>query len=116
MRFYEAAQRAGMIRSIRDIHWDVRPRPDFGSLEIRIFDAQPTIARSVTLAAWVHMLVEYLAQTPVHALDPRLPAELPVWAERHNDFVASRDGIEARCIVNERNDKGDRPTLMPLRT
>jgi len=28
-----AAQHAGVARSIKDIHWDIRPHPDFGTLE-----------------------------------------------------------------------------------
>ena len=44
--FYNAAVRSGMIRGIQDIHWDVRPHPDYGTIEIRAMDA----------ASYLHML------------------------------------------------------------
>jgi gamma-glutamyl:cysteine ligase YbdK (ATP-grasp superfamily) len=35
--------RAGAIRSINEVWWDVRPHPDFGMTEIRMFDGVPTL-------------------------------------------------------------------------
>jgi glutamate---cysteine ligase / carboxylate-amine ligase len=54
----ETARYAGMFDIIRDIHWDLRPQPDLGTLEVRVMDAQPTIKESIMLAAFIRMLVE----------------------------------------------------------
>jgi len=47
---------SGAIESLKDIWWDVRPRPDFGTVELRICDAVPTkerIEALLTLAVMV---------------------------------------------------------------
>ena len=31
--------KSGMIRRLKDIHWDIRPHPGYGTLEIRVMDA-----------------------------------------------------------------------------
>jgi len=35
--------RAGNIRSIKEVWWDIRPHPDFGTVEVRMFDGVPTL-------------------------------------------------------------------------
>jgi len=45
------------FRSVNDIHWDIRPRPYLGTLEVRFMDAQPTISRTVALAGFVRALI-----------------------------------------------------------
>ena len=33
-------------QSVREVWWDIRPHPDFGTVELRICDGLPTFARS----------------------------------------------------------------------
>jgi glutamate---cysteine ligase / carboxylate-amine ligase len=74
--------------------WDVRLQPRFGTIEVRIMDAQTTIADSAALAALVQCLVR-LEATEGSGID--LAVELPeVLAE--NRFLAARDGAEASLI------------------
>ena len=95
LQFLETAERASVFGSFRDMHWDVRLRPDFGTIEVRIMDAQPTIARSLALAALVHALLAYLAAAePSHSSARQLPS----WIEDENAYRASQDGIEASLI------------------
>ena len=49
----------GTVESLKDIWWDVRPRPDFGTVELRICDAVPSRERVealLTLAVMVGAL------------------------------------------------------------
>src|ERR1700732_3013329 len=74
--------------------WDVRLQPRFGTIEVRIMDAQTTVDDSAALAALVQCLVR-LEATEGAAVDR--VAELPeVLAE--NRFLAARDGGEASLI------------------
>lgn len=98
--FFEAARRAGMAQTIKDVHWDIRPHPDFGTLEVRVLDVQPTVRRSVTLAALIHMLATYFAATPPDALDARVPRQLPHWIEKRNHYEAAMLGLDADYIVD----------------
>jgi carboxylate-amine ligase len=74
--------------------WDVRLQPRFGTIEVRIMDAQTTVADSVALTALVQCLVR-LEATEGSGADPVI--DLPeVLAE--NRFLAARDGVEANLI------------------
>ncbi len=99
--FFDTSQRAGMFTSIHDIHWDIRPRPHIGTLELRVMDAQPTIARAAALAALMRTVVAYLGRAHDKPRPPGLPGPLPWWLEKENYFQASRLGLAARCFIDE---------------
>jgi carboxylate-amine ligase len=101
-RFFKAAERAEMGTCIGDFHWDVRPQPDFGTVEVRTMDAVSTVSEAVTLASLVRTLVAYLRETPPDERSPQLPKRLPPWAERENHFRASQSALDARCLQNTR--------------
>jgi len=74
--------------------WDVRLQPRFGTIEVRIMDAQTTVADSAALTALVQCLVRLEANEGSGA-DPDV--DLPeVLAE--NRFLAARDGVDASLI------------------
>ena len=100
-RLFEAFRRAGVVSSMRDLHWDIRPRPDLGTLEVRVMDAQPTVHEAVALCGFVRALVFHLRQAPQAA---SLLRPMHWWLERHNRFEATRLGMEARLIINEAGD------------
>jgi len=89
---------AGAISSIREVWWDIRPHPDFGTVELRICDGIPTLREVAAVAA--------LAQCLVHWLDTRLDAGEPLyvprdWTVRQNKWRAARHGLQASVIVDE---------------
>jgi len=89
---------AGAIKGIREVWWDIRPHPDFGTIELRICDGIPTMEEVGALAALAQSLVEWF--------DNRLDAgeALPVprmWVVRQNKWRAARYGLEAALIVDD---------------
>lgn len=98
LHFVDVSERAGMFESYRDIHWDLRPRPDLGTLEVRIMDAQPTVEDALSLGALVHSLLVLAIED--RAPDPRLPRRVPWWIEKENCYRASRDGLEAELVID----------------
>jgi carboxylate-amine ligase len=84
--------------------WDVRLQPKLGTVEVRVMDAQSTIADTAPLLA----LVQSLARLIVDERGPWEDAAPEVLAE--NRFLAARDGIQARLI-----DPRER-RLVPVRT
>jgi glutamate---cysteine ligase / carboxylate-amine ligase len=90
--------RAGTINTIKEVWWDVRPHPDFGTVEIRIADAVPTFRELGMLAA----LAQCLVQLFDGQLDRgyRLPSR-PVWVVRDNKWRATRYGLDATVITDE---------------
>jgi carboxylate-amine ligase len=83
--------RSGAIPEPTFMWWDARLQPRFGTVEVRVLDAQTRIADVAALAALVQCLVR------LHAEPGQAPAEAPeVLAE--NRFLAARDGVRAALI------------------
>ena len=100
-RFYDSTHRAGLFQTISDIHWDIRPRPHLGSLEVRTMDTSPTLSEAMALAAFVRALVAFLREHPDRQ---DLPQPLPWWIEKENHYQASLHGLDAAYIYNEAGD------------
>jgi carboxylate-amine ligase len=102
--FFEASQRAGSLVTMRDVHWDIRPRPHLGTVELRVMDAQPTIEEAMELGALTRVLAAYLLDNKHRADELQLPHALPWWLERDNHYVASRLGLDANYVYNTQGD------------
>lgn len=84
------------ITSIREVWWDIRPHPDFGTVELRMCDATPTLREAAALAGLAQTLVAWsLARIESGDL-PTPPRE---WTVRENRWLASRHGLDAELIV-----------------
>jgi carboxylate-amine ligase len=81
--------------------WDVRPQPRFGTVEVRIMDAQTTLADTAGLAALVQSIVRLEVEGGAGTYDMGIPPE--VLAE--NRFLAARDGMEAELIAHELDER-----------
>ena len=102
-RFMNTLVRAEAIQSIREIWWDIRPHPSFGTLEIRICDAPSTMKELATLVALVQCLVvaigdRYEQGAPIKLLKP--------WILRENKWRAVRHGLDADVICDNDGDHG----------
>jgi carboxylate-amine ligase len=97
---------AQAIKGIREVWWDIRPHPDFGTIELRICDGIPTLAEVSALAAMAQSLVEWLDTRIDRGETLPVPRE---WVVRQNKWRAARHGLDAEIIV----DHGGR--RMPLR-
>jgi carboxylate-amine ligase len=76
--------------------WDVRPQPRFGTVEVRIMDAQTTLTDTAAITALVQSIVRAEVEGEEH-LERPMPQE--VLAE--NRFLAARDGMDAELIEPE---------------
>jgi carboxylate-amine ligase len=105
-RFMDTLIAAQTIRTIREVWWDIRPHPGFGTVELRICDGIPTMREVAVMAA--------LSQCLVHRFDMLIDRgyTLPVpkaWVVRENKWRAARHGIDASIIVD------DNGATVPLR-
>ena len=101
-RMVEAGIRSRTIESFRDLHWDIRPPGDLGTLEIRVLDAQIDASRIAQIAALVRALVVVAADAKLP--DSAFPARLPHWMELDNHFRACKSGLDARIITSASGD------------
>jgi YbdK family carboxylate-amine ligase len=89
---------AHTINSVREVWWDVRPHPTFGTVELRICDGLPTLYEISWAAALSQCLVEMLNGQ----LDRGYTLPVPKsWTLRENKWRAARYGIEAELIVDD---------------
>jgi glutamate---cysteine ligase / carboxylate-amine ligase len=98
-RFMSVLERAGVARDARSLHWDLRPSPRFGTVEVRVMDAQPTLSDALALVALLRALVRYLQRSRTATDRPPRLQPLPWWLHKDNCFVASRYGIDGRVVV-----------------
>lgn len=89
---------AGAITSVREVWWDIRPHPDFGTIELRMCDGMPTLFEVAAVAALAQSLVAHL--DALHD-EGRLPPRPREWVLRENKWRAGRHGLDAELIVND---------------
>lgn len=89
---------AKAISSIREVWWDIRPHPTFGTVEVRICDGIPTMSEVTALAALTLCLVEWMDTLSDSGY--RLPCPR-AWVVRENKWRAARHGIDADIITDE---------------
>ncbi|MET0542661.1 MAG: glutamate-cysteine ligase family protein, partial [Variovorax sp.] len=88
--YFERMTKTGVVRSMKDFYWDIRPKPEFGTIEIRVFDTPLTVERAGALAGYVQSLAAWFLQE-----QPFLPAEDDYLVYTYNRFQACRFGLDA---------------------
>jgi len=96
--YMDTLLRAGTIRSIKEVWWDVRPHPDFGTVEIRMFDGVPTLREIGMVAALSQCLVQQFDTQLDRGY--RLPSP-SAWLVRDNKWRATRYGLDATVITDD---------------
>ena len=86
------------IRSIREVWWDIRPHPNFGTVELRICDGAPTMSEVAAIAALSQCLVEWMDS--LYDRGYTLPRHRG-WVIRQNKWKAARHGVDAELVVDE---------------
>ena len=89
---------AKAIESIREVWWDIRPHPDFGTVEVRICDGLPTLDDVVAMTAMIQSLAVWLGDQYDEGV--YLPL-LRHWIVQENKWRASRWSLGAEIIVDE---------------
>lgn len=90
--YYEKMATMGVVHSMKDFYWDIRPKPEFGTVELRICDTPLTVDKACQLAAYMQILCHWLLETrPVFTRDIYSTYLI-------NRFRAARYGLEAIII------------------
>ncbi|MBS0359273.1 MAG: glutamate--cysteine ligase [Proteobacteria bacterium] len=90
--YFEKMIRLQIIDSMKDFYWDIRPKPEFGTVELRICDTPLTVKKAAELAAYAQALCYWLLETrPVLSRDIYLTYMI-------NKFRAARYGLNAIIV------------------
>lgn len=93
-----AMARAGSITDLKDLWWDLRPCPRYGTLEIRICDQPATIAEACAIAAFIHCLGHWFSENQGWLDEMPRPDN---WRMRENKWRSMRYGLDAEIVMNE---------------
>lgn len=90
--YFQKMTGLGVVNSMKDFYWDIRPKPEFGTVELRICDTPLTVEKACQIAAYAQALCHWLLETrPTLSHDVYLTYLM-------NRFRATRYGFEALII------------------
>ncbi len=96
--YFRVMRDCGAIQSMKDIYWDIRPRPEFGTIELRVCDMPSTLETTFALVAFVRSLA--IASQRLLEDRPQLRKGdiRRHWIAVENKWLATRYGLEAIYI------------------
>ena len=91
--YFEKMRGFHIVESMKDFYWDIRPKPEYGTVEIRVLDTPLTVEHAARLAAYAQTLAHYaFTRRP-------LPASPDVYlVYKYNRFQACRYGLAATYV------------------
>lgn len=99
-QLYEKLIFTHSIESMKDIWWDLRPSPAYGTLEIRICDGPASMLELKSIVAFIHSLAHWFNDNRhVFYKHNRIIPEQ--WIMRENKWRAIRHGLDAEIISHE---------------
>lgn len=95
--FVRDQTKTGVFEQLGGMHWDIRPAPKWGTIEVRVCDGSPSRTELSALVALIHCLIVDLDRR-VEAGET-LPT-LPPWHVQENKWRAARYGLDAIIITD----------------
>ena len=94
---YRILKKCKAINSIKDLWWDIRPSPAYGTLEIRACDGPATLDEALAIVAFIHMLSHWFNDSGDWIGQVPPP---PLWFSRENKWRVIRHGLHADLVVD----------------
>jgi carboxylate-amine ligase len=91
--YFEKMRRTGVVESMKDFYWDIRPKPEFGTIEVRVMDTPLTVERAAAIAAYLQCVARWLVKER-----PFEPQEDDYLAYTYNRFQACRFGLDGEVV------------------
>lgn len=94
---YFTLKKCEAIKSLKDLWWDIRPSPGFGTLEIRVCDGLATLDETLAIVSFIHALAHWFRDNGDWIDQVQLPAP---WISRENKWRVMRYGLDAEIITS----------------
>ena len=98
--YFDSMRELSVVSSMKDFYWDIRPKPEYGTVEVRVCDTPLTVERAAALAVFGQALARSLVESGTPRTDPQA---YRVYG--YNRFLACRFGLEAELVDVERRAK-----------
>ncbi|MFT3848987.1 MAG: YbdK family carboxylate-amine ligase [Propionivibrio sp.] len=92
--YYRKMIATSVVKSMKDFYWDIRPKPEFGTIELRVMDTPRTVERAAQIAAYAQAIARYLLEEK-----PTEPREDDYLVYTFNRFQACRFGYAGTLVV-----------------
>ena len=93
LEYFNKMRGFGIVESMKDFYWDIRPKPEYGTVEIRVFDTPLTVERAAVLAAYIQSLARYILTER-----PLAPSRDVYALYNYNRFQACRYGLAGQLV------------------
>ncbi len=93
LRYFEKMTATGVVKSMKDFYWDIRPKPEYGTIEVRVMDTPLTITKAARIAAYIQTLGRWM-----QVERPFQPQEDDYLVYTFNRFQACRFGFDGTFI------------------
>ena len=91
--YFANMARTGIVSSMKDFYWDIRPKPEYGTIELRVCDTPLTVERAAALAGYLQALCARLIRR-----DGPPPREADYLVYNYNRFQACRFGLDGVIV------------------
>ncbi len=91
--YFDKMAGTGVVKSMKDFYWDIRPKPEYGTIELRVCDTPLTVEKAAALACYLQAICRYLIQER-----PFEPAEDDYLVYTYNRFQACRFGLDGEVV------------------
>jgi len=92
-QYFDKMASTGVVKSMKDFYWDIRPKPEFGTIELRVCDTPLTVDKAAALACYLQCLCSYLRNE-----HPYEPADDDYLVYTFNRFQACRFGLDGEIV------------------
>ena len=93
LAYFESMRGYGIVEGMKDFYWDIRPKPEYGTIEIRVCDTPLTVRRAALLAAYAQALAAWLLEERAQAPSPEVYR-----VNAFNRFEACRYGYRGQIV------------------
>ena len=91
--YFTKMEATGVVKSMKDFYWDIRPKPEYGTIELRVCDTPLTVERAAALACYLQAICRRL----LDRVEP-LPTEDDYLVYTFNRFQACRFGLDGTMV------------------
>ena len=91
--YFTKMEATGVVQSMKDFYWDIRPKPEFGTIELRVCDTPLTVERAAALACYLQAICRRLLERAEPA-----PQEDDYLVYTFNRFQACRFGLDGTMV------------------
>jgi carboxylate-amine ligase len=92
-QFFDKMTSTGVVQSMKDFYWDIRPKPEYGTIELRVCDTPLSVDKAAALACYLQCICRHLREER-----PFQPEEDDYLVYTFNRFQACRFGLDGEIV------------------